>query len=105
MLADVGDPQRPRVVDQEAEDPAAAREVADRAVGRLVDAAGEELGELAAVLVEDPERRVARAGQVARGLEDTVEDDVEVELGEQAASDLDEADEAGLVAGRVEQSR
>ena len=40
--ADVGEAQRPRVVDQHAEDAAAAREVADRRVRRGVDAAREE---------------------------------------------------------------
>jgi hypothetical protein len=42
--------------------------LADRPVGPVVDAVGEELGELAPALVEDRERGVARAGQLAGGL-------------------------------------
>ena len=42
-------------------------------------------------LVEDPERRVARAGDLAGGLEHAVEHDGEVELGHQRAADLEQA--------------
>ena len=61
MVADVVEPQRARVVDQHAEDAAPARQVADRAVGVLVDAARDEALELAALVVED-----ARARRSAR---------------------------------------
>ena len=47
MRADVVEPQRARVVDQDAEHAAAARQVADRPVRLLVDADGEEALELA----------------------------------------------------------
>ena len=57
-----------RVLDQHAEHAAAARQVADRAARLVVDADRQEALELALVLVEDPERRVARAGELARRL-------------------------------------
>ena len=61
MVADVVEAQRARVVDEHAEDATPAREVADGAVGLLVDAAREEAGELAAAVVEDAQRDVPRA--------------------------------------------
>jgi len=94
-----------RLLDQESEDPAPARQVADRAVRRLVDATGQELRQLAAALVEDAERRVARPGQLARGLEDAIEHQIEIELGQEAPPDLDEAGEAVVVAERLEHGR
>ena len=81
VVADVGHAQRPRVADEDAEDPVPSGQVADRAVGLRVDPAGQEALELPAAVVEDAERRVARAGQLARHLEHAVEDDLEVELG------------------------
>ena len=59
MRADVVKPQRRRFLDQDAEDAAAAREVADRAVRLFVDADGEELFELGATLVEAVHRAAA----------------------------------------------
>ena len=77
--------------------PAPAREVADGAVGLLVDAAREEAGELAAAVVEDAERDVARPGEVGRGLQQPVEHRLEVELGQQPAPGVDEPREPVLV--------
>jgi hypothetical protein len=102
VLAEVREAQRPRLLDEQAEDPAPAWQVADGAVGSRVHAAGEELRELAPALVEDAERGVPRAGEFARGLEHAVEHDVEVQLRQEAAADLDEADEAVVIAGGVE---
>ena len=56
-------------LDQHAEDAAAARQVADRALRLLVDAGGEEALELLAALVEHADRGVARAGHLAGDLE------------------------------------
>ncbi len=61
VVADAGQPQRPRILDQHAEDAAPAREVADRAPPLGVDAVREEALELAPLVVEDAERDVARA--------------------------------------------
>jgi hypothetical protein len=105
VLAEVVDAQRDRVLDEHAEDAPPARQLPDRVVRGLVDPAREELGELAAVLVEDAQRGVPRARQLARRLEHPVEHDVEVELRQQAAPDLDEADQPVVVAGGVEHRR
>ena len=97
MVADVVEAQRARVVDQHAEDAAPARQVADGAMGLLVDPAREEPRELAACLVEDAERDVARAREVGGGLQQPVEHRLEVELGQQAAPGVDEPREPVLV--------
>ena len=97
MVADVVEAQRARVVDEHAEEAAPTRQVADGAVGLLVDPAREEAGELAACLVEDAERDVARAGEVGGGLQQPVEHRLEIELGQQAAPGVDEPREPVLV--------
>ena len=69
MRADVSQPQRMRVLDQQPEHAVAARKVADRrALGRR-DAAGQKALQALAPLVHDPHRGVLRAGQLARDLE------------------------------------
>ena len=90
VRADVGDAQRLRGVDEHAEDAAPARQVTDRAVRGGVDPAGDEAVELAPVAVEDPERGVARAGDLAGRLEHLVEDGVGLERRQQAPTDLDQ---------------
>ena len=97
MVADVVEAQRARVVDEHAEEAATARQVADGAMGVLVDPAREEAGELAASLVEDAERDVACPREVGGGLQEPVEHRLEVELGQQAAPGVDEAREPVLV--------
>ena len=90
MRADVGEHERSRVLDQHAEDPAA------RAAGRRsphawpVDAAGEEALERLAPLVEHADGRVARAGQLPGGLEQPLQHDLEVELGDERTAGLEE---------------
>ena len=74
VLADVGEAQRLWIADQHAEHAAAARQLADRLARLLVDPEGQEALERGAPLVEDPERRVAGAGDLAGGREDPVED-------------------------------
>jgi len=98
MRADVGDAQRVRAVDHDPEDAAAAREVADRRVRGAADPARDEALELAAVGVEDPDRGVARAGDLACGLEHLVEHRLGIdEVRQQAAPDLDQPAQAPLV--------
>ena len=61
MAAHVGEPEGTGIGDQQAEHPATAREIADDAVRVRVDARGDEVGEVLACLVEDPDaRRIAR---------------------------------------------
>ena len=50
-------------------------------------------------LVEDPERRVARAGELGGSLEHALQQRVDVELRRQAAPHLDQAPEALLTEG------
>ena len=91
MHLDVGEPERVRMRDQLTQHATAARQVADGRGALLVDAEREEALELLAALVEDADGRVARAGQLARDLEHPLQQRLEVELGHQAAPDLDQA--------------
>ena len=75
VLANIGQAQRLWMLDQRAEHPSSARQIADRPVGLLVDSRGQELLELGALLVQDPQRRVARPGDLPRGLKHTVQHD------------------------------
>ena len=79
------------MLDQRTEHPAPAWQVADCALRVLVDPGGQELLELGALLVQDPERRVARAGDLPCCLQHASEDGVEVELGHELASNVEEA--------------
>ena len=79
------------MLDQRAEHAAPARQIADRAMGLLVDAGGEEALELRALLVEDAERGVARAGELSRGLQHAVEHRGEIELRHQRAAHIEQA--------------
>ena len=88
MLTDVLQTQRPWVLDQHAQDSPAAREVADRTVGLLIDAQRQELVELGALVVQDPERGIAGAGDVACGLEHQVEHGALVKLRHQRPADV-----------------
>jgi sulfide:quinone oxidoreductase len=63
----------------------------------LVDAAREEAGQLAPLVVEDAQRGVAGGGQVRGRIEDTVEDDIEIQLGQETASHVDESGKAALI--------
>ncbi len=85
---DVVDAQRLRTIDQQTEDAAPARQARDRGTGLLVDTRRDELREAAATAVQDAERRVPRAGQVAGSGEDLVEDGGQIESRRQRAADL-----------------
>ena len=80
MIAHVAQAQRLGMFDQHAEHAASARQVADRGVRGLVHARGQELGELGATVVEDPQRGVTGAGDLACRLQHPVQQRVEVEL-------------------------
>ena len=73
------------------------RQVADRAVRLRVDSARDEARERLARFVEHAERRVARAGQLARDVEHLREQRLEVALGDERATDLDQPAQPLLV--------
>jgi hypothetical protein len=81
--ADVFEAERLWCGDQEAEHTVTARERADLLAQFVVDTDREELLELDLVLVEDPERGVAGARDLARHLQHAVEDGRQVELGDE----------------------
>ncbi len=97
VVADAAQPQRPRLVDQDAEDAAPAREVPDRAARVGLDAEGEEALQLAAVGVEDPERRVVRARDARGDVQQLLEQVLEVELGDERTARVDQAAQARRV--------
>ena len=99
MVADLGQAQRARLLDQQAEHAAPARQVADRPPRLLVDAVGDEALQFVAVLVEHAEGGVAGPGQLAGDLEHLLEDHLGVELGDEAATDVDQLPQTGLVQG------
>ncbi len=78
------------MLDQRAEHPTPAGEVADHALRLIVHPGGQELLELGALLVQDPQRRVARARDLPRRLQHAIEDDAEVQLGDQFTSDIEQ---------------
>ena len=71
MRRDLVQTKRPRLADQNSEDSAPTREVADQITRLRVDAEGEEAVEAVVGLVEDPERGVFRPGHLAGALDDT----------------------------------
>ena len=87
-------PQRPGVADEHAEDPAAARQVADPRMRVLVDAVREEALELRPGLVDHAERGVTRAGEPRGRLDEPLQDGVERELGAEGDSDVHERPQA-----------
>ena len=101
VRADVRQTQRPRLGDQHPENPAAAGQVADGAMGVLVDAGREEALEALAPLVEHADGRVARARQLARDLEQALEHRFGIELGDERPPDVQQAPEPPLIHGIV----
>ena len=90
VAGEVVEAQRPRVLDQDTQDPAAARKVADRRPGRVVEPVGHEPLELAAGAVDHAERRVARAGQLGGDPDERLQDGVERQLRGDRDAGLDE---------------
>jgi hypothetical protein len=97
MVADVVEPQRRRMPDQLAEYAVPARRVADPLALDRVDTPGDEAPQLAAVVVEDPDRGVPSAGQLARDAQQLLEHGVDLELRHQPATGLQQRREAGFV--------
>ena len=101
VRADLRQTQRPRLADQHPEDPAAAGQLADRAMGVLVDTGREEALEALAPLVEHADGRVARARQLARDLEQALEHRLGIELGDERPPDVQQAPQPPLIHGIV----
>ena len=84
VRGDVGQPQRPRVVDQQAEQAAALGPVVDPRDLVLAQADRDELGQPqfpAVVVTDDAERAVGRVHQADRGLDDPPEGGFQVQPG------------------------
>ena len=73
-------PECMRVADQDAEDAATTREVADPLVRLFVDPCRQEAFQGFAGLVDHPDRRVPRACQLSAGLDDALQHSVERQL-------------------------
>ena len=97
VIADVLEPQRAGIVDQQSEDAPARRKVPDRPVRLGVDAGGDEALEVLPALVEDTDRRIARAGELARDIEELLQHGLDVERGDQGSPRVDQAAEAEFV--------
>ena len=91
MVADVIEAQRAWVVDEHAEHAPAPRQFPDGPMSRLVDPGGDELGELATLVVEYSEGAVACPGQFPSRVDDPAQDDRELDVGEQVAPERQEA--------------
>jgi hypothetical protein len=99
MVADFGQAEWARLLDQQAEHTAATWQVADRAPRLLVDAVGDEALQFVAVLIEHAKGGVTGPSQVAGDLEHLLEDHLRVELGDEAAPNVDQLPQTGLVQG------
>jgi hypothetical protein len=91
MQADIGEAQRLGVLDQDTEDPQPARQIPDPRAGILVDPQRQETLETVTPLVQDPERRIACTSHIARGLENSVEDDSLIEVRDKGLAHLEQA--------------
>jgi len=78
MVGDVGQAQRPGIVDQQAEQPAALRPVVDSADLLLAQADGDEFGQ-PPVLADHAQRPVRRVNEPDRGLDDPPQRGLQVE--------------------------
>ena len=108
MHADVSQPQRLRVLDQHAQNTVPPREVADPRTGGAVDPECKEPLEAVAAVVQDAERGIAGAGEIACGLEDGLEHRLQVEVRHERATHLKQTTQldvaeplAGLRSGNV----
>ena len=94
MLADIVEAKRVRLADQDAQHAAAAGQLADHLARLLIDPVGQELLERGAPLVEDADRRVAGAGDLAGSREDSVEHGLRLKLGYERATRREQAGHA-----------
>ena len=99
VFADVAQPQRLRLPDQDAEYASAARQIADRRARLLIDPERQELLERGPLLVEDSERRVACSGDLARRRQNPIEDSLWIEFGNKSAPRIEQTTQAQRVEG------
>jgi hypothetical protein len=85
MVADVLEPERGWVADELSEDTVAAWQIADLLSDRGLDAARDEPLQLASIAVEDSDRGVAGAGQLAGDPQELLEDGIDLGLRNEAA--------------------
>jgi hypothetical protein len=97
MRHEVVDATRGRLLDQEAEHPAARREVADPGGGGLVDAPVDEGGQPLAILGDDPQRAVPRVHEGARGLDDPPQHGLEIEVTRDGQDRVEQAAQSHVV--------
>ena len=90
MSADVRQPERPGIADQLAEDAATARQWPDLTPLLLVDARVQESLQAGLLGIQDAERCVGRARQVARGLGDASKQRLQIELGDDGSAHLEQ---------------
>ena len=90
MLRHVGQAQRLGVANQLPEHPAATRQRTDEPPRVLVDPHEHEALELLLALVQNAERGIARACELAGGLEHMAQHGLHVEFGNKRASDVEE---------------
>jgi len=101
MLADVAKAKRAGLADEDSQEPVPTRQVADRAVRLRIDAEREEALEALASLVQDPERRILRAGELLGDLQHPVEQALDVEFRDESSSDFQQAEQPLLPKGGV----
>ena len=97
VCADVGQPKRLGVLDEHTEDAVPLGEVTDPGAGGSVDPEGEEPLEPIATVVEDAQRGVPGAGELAGSLEHRLEHGLEVEVRHKRATDLEQTTKPYLI--------
>ncbi len=80
IVAEVREPERLGLPDQDAEDPPSSRQIADRRVSLRVDTGRQEALEAGACLVDHAERRVPGAGELRGRLDELLQERVEGQL-------------------------
>jgi len=94
IFAEIVQPQRLRVADQDAENPPAAWEISDRRMRLGVDAGRQEALQTRPRLVDHPQRRIPRSGQLHGGLDELLQERVQRERRAEGDAGIDERAEA-----------
>src|SRR5688572_11343547 len=97
MGTDVVEAEWDGFVDEDAEHPATTWQVSDRRPRHVVDSHRDEPLELAAVWIQDADRRVFGARELSRGVEHAPEHQLEVELRHEVPPDVDQAPKTRMV--------
>jgi hypothetical protein len=97
MCADLAQPERPRVFDQDPQHPSAAGQVADDLTGRVVYAAGEKPLELPPLVIQDSQGGVFRLGELGGRSQDLPQQGLEVELADKSPADIQQSPQAAFV--------